>query len=547
MNEQGRRRAPALWWIAAVASVFAAKDFLPQFLRDDLYQGDLCQHVWWTYRFADPGLFPNDPIAAFMSRPILAPYGWQTLYRMFAPFVDSQRFAETIPFVLTVLVVVLAFRLGDLIGGLTGGVAAATYISATHALRQLEGGLPRSFALPIVLFGVCSLIARRHAMFGVALLLAALLYPPVMVNLAALGLVVIGYRTFRDRRLPAGWLALAALTLAAMVVMLSAYAGPTPADIGPRVTAEQARAMPEYWPGGRARFFEHDASRFYFTSSRSGLEIRPMNLVVGFIVMVMVGSLLGWGISLEAWALGATSVGCFILAHATLFLLHYPNRYAKYALTVFIMMWLADAVPRVLEAVRSRMAGRGMPVVRYGTVLHAAAWLILVGVAWGATRSIARDLAAPIPAGREEALAFIGSLPRDTLVAAHPLDADMVTLRARRSVLASMETSLPYYAAYYKENAARIESELAATYATDLRDVTALNEKYGVAVFLLNRQRFGKQGWRYFLPFEEANRARFERGRREGFALLQLPAERILFQKGDYAVVRLAAPPGGSR
>jgi hypothetical protein len=43
----------------------------------------------------------------------------------------------------------------------------------------------------------------------------------------------------------------------------------------------------------------------------------------------------------------------------------------------------------------------------------------------------------------------------------------------------------------------------------------------------------------YYAPFDELTRHLLERGAREGFVLKDPPADRILFQSGEYYVVRV--------
>ncbi len=535
-------------WIGTLGAIAAARAFLPQLLRPDLYQGDLCQHVWWTYRFADPELFPHDPIAAFMSRPLFALYGWQELYRLLVPYVDAQRLAETIPFLLAVAVVALAWILGVRCAGRTlGGVVGAAYIILSGRLGDLEGGLPRSFALPILMLGVWALMERRHLLFGLSSLVAALFYPPCAANLGVFGAVVLITRVARERALPRHWAVMGLLGLAAVGVLLYAYAPAPPPEIGPRVTAAEARAMPQYWPGGRARFFEPDPIRYYFKSTRTGLEIRPLQAALWVAAILVAGWLWRQAVPMEAWVLLLTSLGCFVTAHLTLFALHYPNRYAKYALPVFFLMWLSAIVPRLLDAIMARW-GRSVVLrpARRPLLVGVAALAVVAGSALTAGRSIASDLSRPEPAGLEEAYRFLRSMPKDTLVAAHPLDADGVGLRARRSFLASMETSLPYYREYYRRVSERIEAELAACFATRWEDVERLHDRYGADVFLVNRRRYEDGGWHYFAPFEEENRARFAKGREAGFVLLDPPRDRVLFSAGDYVVVRLGPLPAST-
>ena len=196
----------AIGWIAALAAVFAARLFLPQLLRVDMYADDVRQHVWWTQRFADPGLFPGDPLAAFMSRSLFDLYGWQALYQFLVPLLDAQTVAELLPFALTVVVIALGFSIGRRVsGGLLGGVIAGTFLVLSGSLRYLEGGLPRSFALPVILFGTWALLGRRHALFGAAILTGTLFYPPAAINLGSLGVVAFGFRIWKERRLPQAW------------------------------------------------------------------------------------------------------------------------------------------------------------------------------------------------------------------------------------------------------------------------------------------------------------------------------------------------------
>jgi hypothetical protein len=80
--------------------------------------------------------------------------------------------------------------------------------------------------------------------------------------------------------------------------------------------------------------------------------------------------------------------------------------------------------------------------------------------------------------------AFVETLPADTLVAAHPLDADAVPLRTRRSVLVSDVVALPFDHGYYGQVADRTAAALAACYASDWAGVDALGQRYGADVFL---------------------------------------------------------------
>jgi hypothetical protein len=541
-NQQDYRLAIIL--VVGVTVVSAVRRFLPALLRADLYVDDLCQHVWWTYQFADPTLFPKDPIAAFMSRPLFAPYGYQAIYRLLVPFVDAQVIAESLPFVLTIPVVILAFLLGQRAAGgaLLGGVVGAIYAATGEILRGVDAGLPRSFAFPILMLGVWALLARCQVGLGLALLLGVLFYPPAVVNLGCLATVVLGYRLARERILPQRWLTLIPLGLAAAGVLMLTYAQPLPPDIGPKVTVAEARTMPEFWPGGRSEFFKDDPFAFYF-SKRAGIGLKPLQFAL-WVALVMATTIVFRGAVLfEAWALLGTSLACFALAHLVLFALHLPNRYVSYTLPLFGLLWTAAIVPRaVASSMRWRTVTQLVAFLRRPAVLLALSSLLILGLAGQTLQHVAAKLYKLPPPGQEAAYAFLQTLPKRTLVAAHPFDASHVPLRTRRSVLAAMETSLPYYMGYYRLIAERIFAELTATYALHLAEADTLYTRYGVDVFLVNRQRYTVEGQGYLAPFQDAIRSRLEQGQRQGFALLAPPEDRMLFRQGDYWIVRLGPP-----
>jgi hypothetical protein len=436
--------------------------------------------------------------------------------------------------------VVLAYLLGRRVAGgaLLGGIVATSY--AMSMMRMLEGGFPRSFSLVVLMLGVWAVVARKTVWLGAAFLMAALFYPPTLVNLGLLAGVVWGVRIRRERSLPTGWPAALALAGVAAAISVANYARPLPPNVGPKVTAAEARAMPEFRHYGRSNFFFDDPVEFYIHHNRSGLGIQPPQLVGEVAAVALAAVLFRRAVPLEVWALAGSALGAFGMAHLTLFVLHYPNRYVRYAIPLFLMLWLAAIFPRAVAAVRCFHHGAFiLDFLGRPHILAPMAALVLAIFSVHAVVRIRTELSRrPLP-GQEETYAFLETLPKKTLVSAHPFDADFIPLRARRSVLASVETSLPYYRGYYRAVAERIEAELAACYASDWADVDALYERYGAKVFMVNRNRYEGPERNYFAPFGDRNAERIQRRLREGFVLLHPPVERVLFESAGFAVVRL--------
>jgi hypothetical protein len=521
----GRRLGTVL--LALAGAMLAARVFLRPMVNPGRPDDDLAQHVWWTERFADPALFPDDPIAEFLSGPLFAPAGYQATYRLLVPWFGALGTAMLLPFLLAVPTLVLAFLLGRRAAGghVAGGVAGL--LVGGMSLHSVAWGLPRSFALPVLLLGVWALAARRVPIWGLSLLLAALCYPPVLVNLGLLGVVVLVARTVSERRLPRGWVVGGVLAVAALAVVASVYAQPVGEGIGPKVTLEEARAMPELGRGGRSEFFVDDPWFFWFDSHRSGIGIDPLP----FAVAVLVFGLVEWLLRRHGapppllWAILATSFAAFFAAHATLFALHVPNRYLDGALRVAALVWAASAAGRAARALGPRLE-RALPVV---------AALGLVAIAAHATAGLVAHARKDPRHDLRAAAAFVATLPKDARVAAHPVDADLLPLWSRRSVLASRETSLPYWLGYYRRVQARLSASLAMTYASEWEDVLSIAARHGVSAFLVNDRRYERP--EYPPPFHEEVERLAARGRERGFALLRPPPERVLFRRGPYAVV----------
>ena len=165
----------------------------------------------------------------------------------------------------------------------------------------------------------------------------------VAANLGLCAAIVLALRVWQDwqeRQLPERRLALVGLGCLALVVLGLAYLRPFPPELGRTVTFAEAYAMPEFWPGGRSHFFNPDPWHFYF-SKRNGLGIDPWVALLLSGLLIAAWRFLPGVIGREAWALAGVSIGLFISAHLTLFVLHYPNRYTLYALPVCGLLALA--------------------------------------------------------------------------------------------------------------------------------------------------------------------------------------------------------------
>lgn len=538
----GRAGLPLVLLLGGLCVARVLADLLPMLLRDDLYAGDAAQHIWWMYRFADPTLFAGDPIAAYYAMSAYSPPGYQWLFRLLTPLADAQHVSEVLAIALALASVAFAAALGHACGRKTGVAAALCLFLFLHAGRYSAGGFPRSFGLVLMLAGALALCNRRWTALGLTMLLSALLYPPVVLNLAPATAMVLAVGWQRHRRLPRGFVPFALLSVVTIGLLASVYLRPIPGDLGRWFTYDELRGMPEWQADGRSAFFL-PFEDFYFSAASSGTGLTPTHTAIVLLLLLATLALCRTAIPLEAWALLGGALAMWLLAHATLFKLYLPGRYLAYALPVFGFIWSA----RVAREMKLWLLARRAETIHRlrRTVVGGAALASIFLLAVDVRQALAEYRRQPghrrwaNPAGYESVLAYLRTLPPTTLVAAHPTDANAIPLRTGRPVLVNTETSIAFHTGFYGQMRHRLDSAFGMLYATDFWAVDAIAVREGVDVFVLDTSRLARPDERpYYEPFRTTNRSRIAAGR-DGFALLSPPPGRVLMSAGEWVVLRV--------
>ena len=512
----------------------------PNLMRVDLFDGDATQHVFWLYRYADPELFPGDPSVEYFASLSVAPWGYRAIYALIAPLGDVLFAAEAVSVLLLIAAALLAWLLGTAM--VTGAPPLAGLLALTAMLALLPGndllppmGFQRTFALPITLLCLWALVARRYAWVGVSWIAAALFYPVLIPVLGLAAVIVFLVDLVRERRMPRLWPWNAAMGIAALAIAI--LGSGTPEGLGPMVSYEQARHMPEFGPEGRQSLFGTSWVGYWFRHHRTGLGWSPW-AVLSIAVAVLGTVALGRRrlIPLPAWILAATGLLLWLLARQLLFLLYLPNRHSRYSLAAFAIVAFAAAAYAVIQALASRPHPRPTGINRLSWAAAIVAPLVVTAQL---LPSAVRAWERPVDPDLERAYAFIATLPPDTLVAAHPDLADPIPLRTRRSVLASTEESIAFMQGYYAHMRPRLEASLRAAYATSWSELDAALDAFDVDVMLTAPVVWTKSG--YYAPFDTLVQQLREAGKQRGFVLQDPPQERILFRSGDVYVVRVGA------
>lgn len=516
-------------WIAILAFILTltALRFGPNLLRDDIYDSDATHHVFWTYKYSDPELFVDDFASEYFASEVVAPRGYDALYRILGQVLDQQIAAELVGAVLFIVALLLAVQLGrrldnddEAFGAWMMVIVLAIGIQELYLLPPM--GLQRAFALPLTLWAALALVDRRLVQLGFVYLVAALFYPIVCATIGAATALILGWDLIRSRQLPRGWFWLGTLGVTALVLVALRQ---TPDGVGPMVTGSQALTMPEFGPDGRQKLFG-EGIRGFLSYHRTGFGLPLPWLVATTFAVILLGLRKQLArIPSEIWVLTACAIAIWAIARSFMFILYLPARHASWVLPTFSAVCFAVLLSRPPLPDNWQRAFKRL-------VLAGGAILVVGSFAANAWQKVSSQPNADF----EQVIAYLQSTPKNTLIASHPLDADPIPLRARRSVLVSRETSISFMLGYYERARERIAASLTAGYATRWDQVDALAERWGVDMFLVTPGMWKRDS--YDAPFDRlVNELRQDPD--GAFVLQNPPDSRVLFRAGNHILVRV--------
>ena len=467
---------------------------------------DARQHWFWTQRFADPELFPNDFIADYYQS--IAPRGYAFLYKVAAAIgIDPLLFNKVLPVILALFAASLSFWICLYLfpfpsAGFMSSVLLAQALSMTDTVFS---GTPKAFLYVSFLSFVFLWLRRTGGWFLWAIAFEGLFYPPAV--LVSSGVMVLWLLEWKDGRLGIcrdrqTWIYVAS-GLAIGFMVLTPYIFSTD-GFGPTVSAEVARTMPEFQPGGRTAFFYDDFSR-YWLKGRSGLRLdaslTPATNVASFFWLF-----LPWfpkqfplvrKLTPNAGFLPrllCTSLGLFAAAHLLLFKLYLPSRYSGHYLRIFFTLSAGIALCIVIDALlRHAIAllqnSSVVGIVRSLATQAFAAFFATAVVAY--TFFVSGFPHTYFARGTQpELYAYLQTQPKDSLVATLHPESSMIPALARRSTLVGREFAIPYHVGYYEEIRQRAHDTLEAQYSVAPEVLQGFIEQYGVDLWMLDRQSF---------------------------------------------------------
>ncbi len=558
----------ALPWVVIATAL--APIYLPALLQHIRYSAnplifndDVRIIIFPYFHDGDAALFNNDPISHYFTS--LDPLGFRTVYFLAAKLWDAAAFSKLLPYLLLALLLVAVAATANKLGGKAAAFGAlALALGCDVFLARMGGGLARAFAYPLIACAAAALALGRAWWLAALVVLAAAFYPviAVIVGLSLAGMLLLLRRD--DAGDAASWslkrrlVFLTATALAAAVVLAPMALALRP--FGAQITPAMVLQYPEAGPGGRLGGEDRppfpsfvDAAPGYIRkavfgggkpvveSARKWLDSAPdrsRREALFELVVVVIG--FGWA-RLASQRAEARRVLLLLAAAITGHLISLPlnprfflpQRYVVYTVPLLAIILIAPAFRGLLPFGSDRpRAKRLIPVAVLGCNI---ALVALVG-SRGSSNAGLDITVRP----REKALYdAIARLPKDALVAGWPPEMDNVPYVARRKILLSQETMMPFHTGFTLMMRERMRALIAAYFATTPEPLLRLRDKFGVTHLVVNLG-YLRRPPRYFRPFESDIGAAFSRARGRRFEVEQQLANASVYRDGSIVILDLS-------
>ncbi|MBN2143544.1 MAG: hypothetical protein JW774_02865 [Candidatus Aureabacteria bacterium] len=537
------------------------------------FNDDATQHIVPFLSCYDPELLVNDHASSYFMA--CFPVGYKAVYSMASHFIDPRIFGKILSYVLLLLLLTgltaAAYKLGGFIPAFW---TLALTLSTDTFLSRIEGGFPRSFAFPLFAWIAAACIWGRMDRLIALILLSGTFYP-VMAVPAGLALFIIFF-LFPEKDLGQAlfWSKKYRMTLFLLTgyffVLILTPTFLSSNHYGPLLTPSDVQTYPEAGEGGRCRASDRPDYHFplqegfkaFTESTLTGSQGRPWNhhlrkwingdghpekgaarkkLLLLFYWMVIAA---GWiylvlndsSIRRLTALILAVSVG-YILSRIFTPYLFWPQRVLAYPIPVFTVILLpiaSSALPDLLSVSLSSLKKWVSFLRAFSTSLICGSCLLFFGgeinPSAGITVSIPKN---------EKLYDFIGTLPRDSLIAGWPNLMAPVPYLSMRPVWVSFETHYAYHKKYADEMRTRMRMLIEAYFATEVSPLILLRDIGRVQYLVIDTGHYITPP-HYFNPFRQWIKEAFSAAEEKQFEVLRQLPFTVIFSEGNKKVLDLS-------
>ena len=533
------------------AAIYGCQWLQQAFKSEYVVAKDAREYVFWMQRFVDQELLPHDLIADYFQS--ITPSGYAAFYQVMASLgISPLLLSKILPMVLGLIVTAYCFGVClQLFAVPAAGFIASLLLNQSLWFRDdLASATPRAFVYPLFLAFLYYLLRRSFLPCLVVIALQGLFYPPL--GFISAGILFV--RLWDWQRWPPRieqnrsnfLLCVAGLGVACLVMLPYALAT---SKFGPLVTAVQARAMPEFWPGGRHPFFQDNPGKFWLVGQHSGLlpPLLPPLIWTGLLLPVLLRNPSRFPLVRQVKSVTVlpqivlVSLGLFLAAHALWLKLFFPSRYTGHTLRVVMAIAAGIALVVMLDAVLH--ACTQLVKSRKKRQLF---WVLAATGLLGTVLVLYPHFSGDFPktnyrvSGEGALYEFLQQQPKNILIATLSDEANNIPTFAHRSILVSKEYALPFHLGYYRQIRQRAIDLIRAQYSPNLAVAKSFVQKYGVNFWLLNREAFTPEyvtsSW--FTQYQPATTEALAVIKQDVPALSRLTKRCAVFETGGLVVLQ---------
>jgi hypothetical protein len=554
MNQSSQTRRYLIYVICAASFVYVVGHW-PALTNRYVINDDVRQQIYWMQQWNDPELFQDDLLSRYARNYV--PWGVQAVYYLASPFMNPVQFSKVVAGILYVVTAAFLFGLAlqfrNEIAALF--VICAFFFFSTF-MRKISGGLPQSFAFPLLLAYLFFLARENLWGCAIVILLESVFNPYIFVLCLTTHFIflvtkysapVIVY--FRNRGLAkaprSGTIRRLILVNAPVAVgvalMALKYIYLKPAEFGNIVTWSAMADKIEYTDLGRYGILPgpsliYEVIRPWIFVSPAGEQIPILGWIGFFAAAAMVvfaftrpnQNIDLSGFRVFGYLLPASFI-LYFLSYLLMMRLFLPRRYVEFSLNVVYCMATGVSFAIILEYLGLRRK------------FLVALAVVLVGL--GAARNWnvgIYDYSRYAPL-----YTFLESVPKTSLIAGHPELMDNVPTFARRKAFVTYELSHTWSDKYWEIIKNRTFDLFRAYYSGKPEEIRNFGRRYGIDYLIVRDSDFPPQSRAtkqiYFEPFNTFIHRLVDH--RSHFAALDSSAFPAVYSRDGIRVLKIGPSP----
>lgn len=359
--------------------------------------------------------------------------------------------------------------------------------------NQFTGAYGKAFIYPLLVSFLYYLIKKDTLKISIIIILETFLYPPIL--LVSLGVFCLSIINFKKKKVDFNLdkNGIFYISLFICLILLISF---LPKSYAKRVTLKEAVNMPEFFVEGRYPIFRgnpHSISittplYLYDVGIRKPLFASPLFIIaILTIVMVFIYRKKIFDVPKEIYFMIISAILFAIISTLLFSLLYFPDRYVRNTLPLFLIIILSN--------------GLYFLYTKYKYISYIL--IVIMTLIF-----IPQVKAAEIRCQDYELYEFIKKLPKDSLIAGHPVDMDCIAFFGRKTPFVTDRSNDPIILSYYKLIKQRIFEFFEIYYSEDKNAVKEFCLKNKVTHIVVNKKYFSDEYLRkekidYWAPYDD--------------------------------------------